>query len=227
MSAEAAIVLIKSTGITAALLAPSMLDEIGKISDLLDGLIGVNNLMAGGGAISRTSGDALVTKTRLLNILGTTEIGTLTQLDVASEGWNYIRPSPLAGAEFRHHSGDNYELFMVRDNELGGCQPTFDIFPELDEYSTNDLFRQHPTRPDHWLYTGRSDDVIVFLTGEKKNPTTMKSLVKSHPDVRSALVAGLGPLRSGARNRTAENLKSDGERNGRFHRKAMVDRTRS
>lgn len=192
LSAEAAIALIKSTAVTAALLAPSTLDEIGKNPDLLDCLSGVNHVIAGGGAISTTSGDALATKTRLLNILGTTEISALTQLEIAPEDWAYIRPSPLAGAEFRHHTGDDYELFIVRDKKLEGCQPTFDVFPELDEYSTHDLFRQHPTKSDHWLYAGRLDDVIVFLNGEKTNPTTMESMVQSRSDVRSALVAGQG-----------------------------------
>lgn len=59
--------------------------KICKQLDLLDGLSGVNHLMAGGGAISTTLGDALATKTRLNNVLGTMEISTLTRLEVATE----------------------------------------------------------------------------------------------------------------------------------------------
>jgi len=191
LNAEAAVALMKTVGATAAFLAPSM-DDIGKQPHLLDALSDVNCVMAGGGAISKASGDAINTRTRFLNILGTTEIGTLAQLEVAPEDWAYVRSSPLAGAEFRDSSDGDYELLIVRDEKLKGYQPTFDIFPDLQEYSTHDLFRKHPTKPDHWLYTGRSDDVIVFLNGEKTNPTTMESLVQSHPEVRAALVVGQG-----------------------------------
>lgn len=192
LSAEAAIALIKSVGATATLLAPSTLDEIGKQPQLLDALSDMHFVVAAGGAISKVSGDAIMTRTRFLNVLGTTEMGTLAQLEVAPEDWAYVRPSPLAGVEFRYSSDKNYELFIVRDEKLEGYQPTFDIFPDLQEYSTHDLFCKHPTKPDHWLYTGRSDDVIVFLNGEKTNPTTMESLVQRHPEVRVALVVGQG-----------------------------------
>lgn len=95
-----------------------------------------------------------------------------------------------AGVEFRHVSGDVYEMFVVRDQSLKDLQPTFEILPDLQEFSTHDLFSKHPTKDDHWLYYGRSDDVIVFLKGEKSNPILMEGLVQSHPEVRSALVVG-------------------------------------
>ncbi len=183
---------MESMGATAAFLALSTLDDIGKQLYLLNALSDVNCVMASGGAISKASGDAIINRTRFLNILGTTEIGTLAQVEVAPEDWAYVRPSPLAGVEFRDSSDEDYELLIVRDEKLKEYQPTFDIFPYLQEYSTHDLFRKHPTKLDHWLYTGRSDDVIVFLNGEKTNPTTMESLVQSHPEVRAALVVGQG-----------------------------------
>ena len=105
--------------------------------------------MGGGGAIAKTVGDAIITKIRLLNILGTIEIGTPTQLEVAPEDWSHIRPNPLGGTDFRPYAGDSYELYMVRDEKLDGYQPTFDVFPELSEYSIHDLLRRLPIKPDH------------------------------------------------------------------------------
>lgn len=147
-------------------------------------------VLPAGGAVSKAAGDAIIKYTTLLNVLGTTELGTLRGLEVDQEDWAYIRPSIDAGVEFRKVSGDAYEMFVVRDERLKGFQPTFEMFPDLQEFSTHDLFSKHPTKHDHWLYRGRSDDVIVFLNGEKTNPILMEELVQNHPDVRSALVVG-------------------------------------
>ena len=147
LSTDAAIALIKSTEATFAVLAPSILDDIGKQPHLLDALSAVNHAMGGGGAISKSSGSALVTKTKVLNVLSATEIGCLTQLEVASEDWASIRPSPLAAVEFRRGTDDDYELFMVRDKKPEGYQPAFNVFPDLDEYSTYDLFHKHLLNP--------------------------------------------------------------------------------
>lgn len=143
-----------------------------------------------GGAVAKAAGDAIIKYTTLLNVLGATELGTFRGLEVDKEDWAYVRPSIHAGVEFRHVSGDVYEMFVVRDENLKGLQPTFEMFPDLQEFSTHDLFSKHPTKHDHWLYCGRSDDVIVFLNGEKTNPILMEVLLQNHPDVRSALVVG-------------------------------------
>lgn len=190
MSAEAALSLIKCTQVTAAALPPSTLNDIGKDPRLLDMLGALKYVMAAGGVVSKSAGDAIINKTTLLNILGSTELGTFRSLEVDQKDWAYLRPSINSGAEFRHVSGDMFEMFVIRDKSLNGLQPTFEIFPDLQEFSTHDLFSKHPTKHDHWLYHGRSDDVIAFLNGEKTNPILMEGLVQSHPDVRSALVVG-------------------------------------
>ena len=190
LSAEAAISVIKSTRVTAALLPPSTLDDISKKPHLLNTLGALDYVITGGGAISKAAGDAIINKTTLVHLFGATELGVLQSLEVDQKDWAYIRPSINSGVEFRHVSGDEYEMVVVRDERLTGMQPTFEILPDLQEFSTHDLFLKHPTKHDYWLYRGRSDDVIVFLNGEKTNPILMEELVQSHPDVRSALVAG-------------------------------------
>lgn len=150
----------------------------------------LNYVITGGGALSKAAGDAIINKTTLVNVLGTTELGTFPSLAVDQKDWAYLRSNIYTGVEFRHVSGDGYEMVVVRDERLKGMQPTFEMFPDLQEFSTHDLFSKHPTKHDHWLYQGRSDDVIVFLNGEKTNPILMEGLVEGHPDVRSALVVG-------------------------------------
>lgn len=192
LSAETAIALIKAAGTNVAVLPPSTLDDIGKQAHLLKYLGNMKAVLAAGGSVSQAAGDAIITKTRLINILGMTEVGTLAQLEVDPEDWAYIRPSSLSGAEFRHFAGDSYELHIVREEKLTGYQTTFELFPNLKEFSTHDLFCKHPTKSNHWLYNGRSDDVIVFLNGEKTNPVSFEGLLQSRPDVRAALVTGQG-----------------------------------
>lgn len=182
--------MIKCTQVTAAVLPPSTLNDIGKDPNLVKILGSLKYVLPSGGAVTKAAGDAIIKYTTLLNVLGATELGTFRGLEVDKEDWAYVRPSIHAGVEFRHVSGDVYEMFVVRDENLKGMQPTFETFPDLQEFSTHDLFSKHPTKHDHWLYCGRSDDVIVFLNGEKTNPILMEGLLQNHPDVRSALVVG-------------------------------------
>lgn len=190
LGAEAVISMIESAQVTAAVLPPSTLNDIGKNPHLLKRLSALKYVLAAGSAVSQAAGDAIIKKTVLVNHFGSTELGALPTLEVDQKDWAYIRPSINAGVEFRHASGDEYEMVVVRDERLKGTQPTFELFPDLQEYPTHDLFSKHPTKHDRWLYQGRSDDVIVFLTGEKTNPIVMEDLVQSHPEVRSALVVG-------------------------------------
>lgn len=180
----------KAAQVTAAVFPPSTLDEIGKNPNLLNMLDALKYVITTGGAISKAAGDAIITKTTFVNILGTTELGPFRSLEVDRKDWAYLRPSINAGVEFRRVSDDRFEMVVVRDELLKGMQPTFEIFPDLQEFSTHDLFSKHPTKEGHWLYHGRSDDVIVFLNGEKASPVLMEGLLQSQPGVRSALVIG-------------------------------------
>ena len=94
------------------------------------------------------------------------------------------------GNEFRQVSADRYEHVLVRDPKLDLYQGIFITFPELNEYFTKDLWSKHPTKPNHWLYEGRQDDIIVFSNGEKLNPLTLEQQITCHPEVRGAVVAG-------------------------------------
>jgi acyl-coenzyme A synthetase/AMP-(fatty) acid ligase len=95
------------------------------------------------------------------------------------------------GLRFVERANGLYEMIVVRDPKLAMFQGMFHTFPELNEISTKDLYQKHPTLPDHWLYRGRADDIIVFSNGEKLNPITMEEKIAEHPDVRSALIVSL------------------------------------
>lgn len=130
---------------------------------------------------------------KLVNAIGATEyiyMPYYTQPDSSLWEW-FIVPTELLGIEWRPFGEGTYEQVFIRQNKKHpGLQGCFYVFPELDEYSTKDLYRPHPTLPNHWTYVGRADDIIVFSTGEKLNPTTIEGAVIGHPGVLGAQVVG-------------------------------------
>lgn len=106
------------------------------------------------------------------------------------EDWKYVNVHPDTGVEFEHRSDDLRELCIVRNKEFESWQPVFKLYPDLQTFPSGDLFSPHPSKPGLWKHRGRTDDIIVFLTGEKTNPTSMEECVSSHLEVRAALVTG-------------------------------------
>lgn len=108
--------------------------------------------------------------------------------------WQYfIINSKDMGAEFRPVPWDTdcYEMFLCNsDPKEPGRKALFYTFPEKTEWSTGDLFRPHPTLPDHWIYHGRADNIIVFSNGEKLNPVTIEEAALGHSGIKGALVVG-------------------------------------
>ena len=190
LSTHGALEAIKYSKPDSAFLPPSMLEEISKNPDYLDQLSSLRHIVYAGGSLPKAAGDAVSQKTRLFSMIGSTECGSLPQYMVDPEDWGYIWPNPICGGEFRHHGADLYELVIVRNKELEEYQSCFKMFPDLQEYPTSDLYSKHPTKDGIWMHRGRSDDIIVFLNGEKTNPTTMEEHIQSHPEVRSVLVLG-------------------------------------
>lgn len=70
------------------------------------------------------------------------------------------------GADWRKFEGEDdvYQLVVVRKDKHPGLQGIFFTFPEENEYDTKDLYKPHPTLPNHWIYYGRSDSELPFST---------------------------------------------------------------
>lgn len=102
------------------------------------------------------------------------------------------------GCEWRKLGDEDlYEQVIVRQGKEPGLQPYFYTFPDKDEISTNDLYKPHPTLPNLWMHQGRVDDLIVFSNGEKLYPATIEDIVGAHPQIRGALVVGVGRFQPG------------------------------
>lgn len=134
--------------------------------------------------------------------MGATETGIVSQLLpselLPSEAsgrtlWRYIQFHPCVGAIFDKTVDGIYELVVRREKALTDVQPCFTVpgIEQLEEYRTKDLFEPHPNIPNLWCWRARSDDIIVFLNGEKPNPIFMEQhIIASNPEVSGALVIG-------------------------------------
>ncbi|RYP68643.1 hypothetical protein DL769_005480 [Monosporascus sp. CRB-8-3] len=176
--------------------APSTLVDLSKDPRHLENLRRLRQITFGGGPLPKAVGDRLSSYTRLLNCLGSTECGTLPIQLCEPEDWAYIRMSPVLGHEYRHVSEDLYEQVIIRDPKLQLYQGVFNTFPEVEEWHMKDVYSKHPTKEDVWLYRGRTDDIIVFSSGEKLNPYDMESIIEANPVVSAARIAGFGRFQS-------------------------------
>ncbi|KAF7115496.1 hypothetical protein CNMCM5793_002454 [Aspergillus hiratsukae] len=187
---------LQNSGATYTVLPPAILEQMSRSQAALDELKKLQVVAFGGGPIAPAAAASLLSnEIKLVNAIGATEyiyMPYYTQPDSSLWEW-FIVPTELLGIEWRPFGEDTYEQVFIRQNRKHpGLQGCFYVFPELDEYSTKDLYRPHPTLPNHWTYVGRADDIIVFSTGEKLNPTTIEGAVIGHPGVLGAQVVGSG-----------------------------------
>ena len=174
---------------------PTILEELYHNRSMLDEVCSkVRYFVYAGGALPTHIGEELSARTKIMSMYGASELGETPLMIPAQEwpksAWRYLQFHNCIGAEFRFHSENLYELIMKRGLTVVQYQPPFCLFPNLQEFGTRDLFSPHPTKPDLWAYEGRSDDLIVFLTGLKTNPLAFEHFVGNHPEVRTALMAG-------------------------------------
>ncbi|THV48643.1 hypothetical protein BGAL_0236g00130 [Botrytis galanthina] len=195
LSTQVALEALKYVKADSVFFAPPFVEEVGKNPEMLDFLVkNTDALIYGGGDVSQATGDKISKRLKLSMIIGSTESGAFPAVFPSdkwpSDDWKYFHFNPKAGIELRPHSENRYEAVVIRNPDPEKVQPIFSVFPLLNEWGTHDLYAPHPSIPDMWLYTGRSDDIIVLLTGEKTNPVSMEQQISHHPEVRSALVVG-------------------------------------
>ncbi|TVY16316.1 Non-canonical non-ribosomal peptide synthetase FUB8 [Lachnellula arida] len=181
---------LKYTKADIALLAPPWIEEICKDPELLEFLSkNLDTIMYSGGDIPQSYGDVLFGKMKnFFTLIGNTESGLYPSFMTGAD-WMWFQVNERAGIEFRYQSDDLYEAYIIRKKDAKE-QPVFKLYKDIQEYASGDLYAAHPTKPGLWAYRGRSDDIIVFLTGEKTNPTSMEQHIAKHPEVKTAIVIG-------------------------------------
>ncbi|KAJ8125535.1 hypothetical protein O1611_g8104 [Lasiodiplodia mahajangana] len=193
LTADLVIECLDNVNYDGILLPPSVVEDLSHNDEYVSKLSKLGMVIVGGSNLAKQAGDRLVKhKVPLFNLVNTTEFGSHpVYFHNKPELWAYFKfNSEIFGADWRPFHDDSYELVMVRKDKKPGMQGFFYAFPDLDEYSTRDLYKRHPTLPDFWIYHGRADNIIVFSNGEKLNPITIEETIQDHPGVQGVLVIG-------------------------------------
>lgn len=186
---------LKKTAVDIAFIPPSIIADLGKSPELLDFCSErLQSIMYVGGDLPKVLGDRVASRIPIFNQYGATELGMVPLLQADDRDpldWKYIQFHPGIGPEFRPYREQEHQLFLIRNETTEPNIPVFSLFSDLTEYSTRDLFVQHPKKKNLWEWSGRADDIIVFLNGEKTNPISMEQhIVSRNAEVTAAIVAG-------------------------------------
>ncbi|RYN28350.1 hypothetical protein AA0114_g12473 [Alternaria tenuissima] len=175
---------------------PSILEDMSGTETGVRALGTLDTVFFGGAPLANATGEKLCRVTQLQTIIGSTEALLIPSLVTTSaHEWGYFHWSDAAGAVMEPAENDLYELVLERRDIK--YQAVFHTLPGEDKWPTKDLFRQHPSKPFLWRYSGRRDDTIVLTNGEKVNPVLMEKCIESHPYVKGALVVGQGRFQTG------------------------------
>ncbi|KAH6622020.1 hypothetical protein C7974DRAFT_473418 [Boeremia exigua] len=187
---------IQSVKPTSGVFPPSVLEDISATGEGVEALGRLEKVFFGGAPLAAASGDKICQVTSLLALIGSTEaLFMCTLLPAEPNEWDYFHWSSVTGTVMEPAEDDLCEL-VLKPKDMR-YQAIFHTFPNLQEWRTKDLFRQHPSKPYLWKYIGRRDDVIVLSNGEKFNPILTEKLIESHPSVKGALVVGQGKFQAG------------------------------
>ena len=159
---------------------------------------------------------------RVLNLTGTTEGLFIGNLWVPREDWHWFAFHPYSGFEFKEVQPGIFEHWVHRNEHWELFQGIFHTFPNLDSVNLKDLYVRHPTNPNLWAFTGRSDDVVVLSNGYKISPLDTEALVTTHQAIEGCLLIGSGKPQAGL----LIELKDPSERNNDLFDSiwAMVER---
>ena len=196
LSAGLVIDVIEAIKPTSGIFPPSILEDVSATDKGIEALGQLESVFFGGAPLAAASGDKICEVTKLVTVIGSTEALLMcTLLPSERKEWGYFHWSTVAGAVMEPAENDLCELVLKpKDTQY---QAIFHTFPELQEWRTKDLFRQHASKPYLWKYSGRRDDIIVLSNGEKFNPVLTEKLIESHPLVKGALVVGQGKFQAG------------------------------
>ncbi|KAF7929186.1 uncharacterized protein EAE98_005105 [Botrytis deweyae] len=170
---------------------PSILKDLSETPRYFDGITNrVSFVGFAGGSLSQEIGNKISKTIKVIGYFGSTETAYLPCRISNVQDWLYYNYSSYLGHEYRPRPDGRHEMIIVRDPKLELYQSIFCTFPQLKEYSTADLYEQHPTKPGYWAHRGRADDIIAFSSGEKTNPITFEETVAAHPAITAAFVGG-------------------------------------
>ena len=196
-SLEAAKQVLRYGNVDAGSYTPVTLTSIVKDSEGLELLRNqVKTISVGGGPVDDMTAKKLMLNggPELRHCYGSAEMQLQLLMRLDGHKWPYFSFPPHSGITMAslNDSSDIYKCVIKRNPELIDYQPVFGLFPDADEFHTNDLFRAHPKSKDMWTHYGRVDDVIILGTGQNLYVADMRQKLEEHPAISAALVGGHG-----------------------------------
>ena len=179
-------------GVQVTIVPPKFFPEIVQNPTWLENLSRLQYLAYLGAPCPSDIGRSLAAKTRLMSLYGTTESGMFPLEITDPDDWEYLSFNSLFPYEMRPVCQDLYEMVIVRRDNSDAFQEIFKVYPDIPEWRVQDLFSRHSNKNNVWLYSGRTDDLIVSSSGETFLPKSMESVIESHPFVDTALITDRG-----------------------------------
>nr|ARJ54151.1 nonribosomal peptide synthetase [Ramalina conduplicans] len=181
--------ILKQQHVRGCILPPAVAEQLLHEPDGLDCFKQLDVFCYAGGPLSQATGDIISSVTSVCQFYGGTEIGQVRQLVPQGGNWPFMEFHPNAKIELRPSDDDAYEMIIFPDEGFCGLNHNF---PEVKEWQTKDLFKQHPTKENLWRFHGRKDDIIVLSSGEKLYPVPMEKQLEGLPNVSGSLITGHG-----------------------------------
>ncbi|KAF4618223.1 hypothetical protein D9613_011591 [Agrocybe pediades] len=181
------------------LCVPALVEEWAQNTQYIQGLAKTSGVLFGGGPLSKTAGDLLMSQgVQIFNLYGLTEVGATTTVlpSKADPDWHLFSFCKALDIEMVPQGDGLYEC-VIRANSV--CQPAVINTTRngVDAYATSDLFTPCPDRPGLWEMYGRKDDQIMHSTGEKTNPGPLEHILDTDPHIRSSVIFGRGQFQAG------------------------------
>ena len=195
----AAQILQAQANIRCLILPPTVIEELHKDPQAIQLYRKLEIVCFAGGPLAKAVGEEIAKHTAVCQFYGSTEMGQIRQLFPHRENWAYIELHPSAKQEMQRIEGseDLYELVVYSDETTERTSSLNHNYPGLREWHTKDIFVRHPSKPKLWKFHARTDDILVFSSGEKLYPIDFERSLMALPHISGALMVGNGRSRAG------------------------------
>ena len=187
---------ILSPGYSATCLVPVILRSMLTHDGCVNELKRFTSILCAGAPADSELGDAIVAlNPSFQTAYAASELGAPPVLltDRSKRQWDTIMIME-SGQQYDEISPGVFELVIPRTEQTMRHWACFEVFPDLTEYRTRDLFIPVPGTPNAWRYAGRRDEWLVLANGLKYDPVPMQHEISRHPDIRDALIVGMNRI---------------------------------
>lgn len=153
---------------------------------------GLKFIIFSGAPLPKEVGDVYAKFLKVQPYMGSSEIGPYSSSEADPDDWQYYRFVDGSDFEFEEFDAEKglYELVVKKNPDEEKKQNVFRHFPELTEFRTKDLWREHATKKGRWLYSGRTDDFVKLGSLTKFWASHAEKALEKLPGVRGVLMAG-------------------------------------